>query len=120
MNPSPVVTHLPPDLTGKQFTLTVGGQTKTYTRDKEGKRQAIIDGLNAIETVAVEQAVYLLSQAALQVVAAVLYPDGIQTAEVYKLVCQVTEKACTHLYSRRALSNCVTSGKNVRLCPLRV
>jgi hypothetical protein len=30
-------------------------------------------------------------------VAAVLYPDGIQTEEAYRLVCQVTEKACAHI-----------------------
>lgn len=97
MNPSPVVTHLPPDPTGKQFILTVGGQTKTYTHNKEGKRQAILDGLNAIETVAVGQDVYLPSNESLQVVAAVLYPDGIQTESAYQTVCDVTEKACMHL-----------------------
>lgn len=97
MNPSPVVTHLPPDPTGKQFILTVGGQTKTYTHNKEGKRQAILDGLNAIETVAVGQDVYLPSNESLQVVAAVLYPDGIQTESAYQTVCDVTEKACAHL-----------------------
>ena len=97
MNPSPVVTHLPPDPTGKQFTLTVGGQTKTYTNNKEGKRQAILDGLSAIETVAIGQDVYLPSNESLQVVAAVLYPDGIQTESAYQTVCDVTEKACAHL-----------------------
>lgn len=97
MNPSPVVTHLPPDPTGKQFTLTVGGQTKTYTNNKEGKRQAILDGLNTIETVAIGQDVYLPSNESLQVVAAVLYPDGIQTESAYQTVCDVTEKACAHL-----------------------
>lgn len=97
MNPSPVVTHLPPDPTGKQFTLTVGGQTKTYTHNKEGKRQAILDGLNAIETITVGQDVYLPSNESLQVVAAVLYPDGIQTEAAYQTVCDVTEKACAHL-----------------------
>jgi len=97
MNPSPVVTHLPPDPTGKQFTLTVGGQTKTYANNKEGKRQAILDGLSAIETAAVGQDVYLPSNESLQVVAAVLYPDGIQTEAAYQTVCDVTEKACAHL-----------------------
>ena len=97
MNPSPVVTHLPPDPTGKQFALTVGGQSKTYTNNKEGKRQAILDGLSAIETVAIGQDVYLPSNESLQVVAAVLYPDGIQTESAYQTVCDVTEKACAHL-----------------------
>jgi hypothetical protein len=56
MNTSPVIANLTHAATsGKQFTLTVGGQTKTYSHDKEGKRQAIIDGLNAIETVAIGQ-----------------------------------------------------------------
>jgi hypothetical protein len=82
---------------GQHFTLPINGERRTYTNDKEGRRQAILDGLEAIETVAVGQDVYLPSNAALQVVAAVLYPDGIQTEEAYRLVCQVTEKACAHL-----------------------
>jgi hypothetical protein len=86
-----------PVVGGKQFTLTVGDQTQTYTNDKEGKRQAILDGLVAIETVAVGQDVYLPSSESLQVVAAVLYPDGIQTEAAYQTVCDVTEKACAHI-----------------------
>ena len=81
---------------GQHFTLSIDGEQHTYTNDKEGKRQAILDGLEAIEIVSVGQDVYLPSNAALQVVAAVLYPDGIQSEEGYKLVCQVTEKACAH------------------------
>lgn len=82
---------------GKTFTLSVNGEQRTYANDKEGKRQAILDGLNAIETVAVGQNVYLPSNEALQVVAAVLYPDGIQTEAAYQTVCDVTEKASAHL-----------------------
>lgn len=82
---------------GKAFTLSVNGEQCTYTNDKEGKRQAILDVLNAIETVAVGQDVYLPSNEALQVVAAVLYPDGIQTEAAYQTVCDVTEKASAHL-----------------------
>jgi hypothetical protein len=82
---------------GQHFTLSINGERRTYTADKDGKRQAILDGLEAIETVAVGQDVYLPSNAALQVVAAVLYPEGIRTEEAYQLVCRVTGKACTHI-----------------------
>lgn len=82
---------------GDTFTLSLNGEPRTYTNDKEGKRQAILDGLNAIETMAVGEDVYLPSNESLQVVAAVLYPDGIQTEVAYQTVCQVTEKACAHL-----------------------
>lgn len=82
---------------GKTFTLSINGEQRSYTNDKEGKRQAVLDGLNAIETVAVGQDVYLPSNESLQVVAAVLYPDGIQTEAAYQTVCDVNEKACAHL-----------------------
>lgn len=82
---------------GNTFTLSLNGKSQTYTNDKEGKRQAILDGLNAIETMTVGENVYLPSNESLQVVAAVLYPDGIQTEAAYQTVCQVTEKACAHL-----------------------
>lgn len=82
---------------GNTFMLSLNGKTQTYTNDKEGKRQAILDGLNAIETMTVGGDVYLPSNESLQVVAAVLYPDGIQTEAAYQTVCQVTEKACAHL-----------------------
>lgn len=82
---------------GKTFTLSLNGELRTYTHDKEGKRQAILDGLNAIETITVGEDVYLPSNESLQVVAAVLYPDGIQTEAAYQTVCQVTGKACAHL-----------------------
>lgn len=82
---------------GKTFTLSVNGEQRTYPNDKEGKRQAILDGLGAIQPVRVAQDEYLPSNEALQVVAAVLYPDGIQTESAYQTVCQVTEKACAHI-----------------------
>jgi hypothetical protein len=82
---------------GDTFTLLVGSTLRRYSNDKMGKRQAILDGLGAIETVAVGRDVYLPSNAAQQVVATVLHPDGIQTEEAYQLVCQVTEKACAHI-----------------------
>ncbi|WP_420640484.1 hypothetical protein [Candidatus Leptofilum sp.] len=82
---------------GSTFTLSLNGKSQTYTNDKEGKRQAILDGLNDIETMTVGEDVYLPSNESLQVVAAVLYPDGIQTEAAYQTVCQVTEKACAHL-----------------------
>ena len=96
MNPAPDIIHLP-QAHSQQFTLSIDGEQRTYTYDKEGKRQAILDGLNAIKKVTIGQDVYLPSQAALQVVAAVLYPDGIQTEAAYKQVCEVTEKACAHI-----------------------
>ena len=81
----------------KTFTLAVNGEQRTYPTDKEGKRQAILDGLGVIQSVRVAQDEYLPSNEALQVVAAVLYPDGIQTEAAYQVVCQVTEKACAHI-----------------------
>jgi hypothetical protein len=33
------------------FVLSINGKQQTYTNDKAGKRQAILDGLNAIETI---------------------------------------------------------------------
>ncbi len=82
---------------GKTFTLSINGEPRAYSNDKEGRRQAILDGLNTIETVTVGQELYLPSNAALQVIAAVLYPDGIQTEAAFQTVCDVTEKACAHL-----------------------
>ncbi len=79
------------------FTLTINGQDQTYTRDKEGKRQAILDGLRDVPLLTVGDNSYLPHDAALQVVAAVLYPDGIETTEAYHLVCQVTDRACGHI-----------------------
>ena len=86
---------LSPD--GQAFTLSLNGTPRIYSNDKEGKRQAILDGLGVIQSVRVAQDEYLPSNEALQVVAAVLYPDGIQTEAAYQVVCQVTEKACAHI-----------------------
>lgn len=82
---------------GKTFTLSIKGEQHSYTNDKEGKRQAILDGLNAIEPITANQDVYLPSNESLQVIAAVLYPEGIQTEAAYQTVYDVTEKACAHL-----------------------
>lgn len=77
--------------------LSIHGEPHTYPNDKTGKRQAILDGLNAIPTIAVGQDTYMPSNEALQLVATVMYPDGIQTEAAYQTVCQVTEKACAHI-----------------------
>ena len=74
--------------------LTVSGEVRAYPPTKEGKRQAILDGLEAIPTLTVDGAVYLPSNEALQVVAAVMFPDGIRTDEAYRLVAQTAAKAC--------------------------
>jgi hypothetical protein len=80
---------------GSTFSLSVGGESRTYKADKEGRRQAILDGLAALETVTVGDEVYLPAGDALQLVAGVLYADGIQTEEQYETACRTTEKACT-------------------------
>ncbi len=80
-----------------KFILSINDQQHTYTNDKAGKRQAILDGLNAIETFTSGTEVYLPSNVALQLVAAVLFPDGIRTEDAYQTVCQVTEKACAFI-----------------------
>jgi hypothetical protein len=53
------------DAGGKTFALSIGGQRHTYRNDKEDKRQAILDGLNTIETVVLDRDVYLPSNQAL-------------------------------------------------------
>jgi hypothetical protein len=80
-----------------KLSLSINGKPHTYTNDKAGKRQAILDGLNAIETITSGTDVYLPSDEALQWVATVLYPNGIQTEAEYQTVCQVTEKACAFI-----------------------
>jgi hypothetical protein len=79
---------------GNTFTLSIDGESRTYTSDKDGKRQAILDGLGALETVTAGDDVYLPADAALQLAATVLYPDGIETEEQYETVCRTTDKAC--------------------------
>lgn len=93
-----VTTPSPPPATATgEIYLTVHGEARAYPRTKEGKRQAILDGLAAIPTLTVDGAVYLPDAAALQVVASALYPDGIQTTEAYQVVAQTTAKACAHI-----------------------
>jgi len=82
---------------GKTFTLSINGEQHTYPNDKAGKRQAILDGLNAIPTMTAGGDTYLPGDDALQVVAAVMYPGGIQTEKAYDLVQRTAAKACTHL-----------------------
>ena len=81
----------------KTFSLFINGEHRHYTHDKEGKRQAILDSLDTIKTVDVDEGTYLPNEAALQVVATVMYPGGVQSKEAYQIVCNVTEKACAHL-----------------------
>lgn len=80
-----------------EFTLGINGDTYTYTADKEGKRQAILDCLGYIETTAVGNDTYLPASIALEVVAEVLYPGGIQDDRQYKATVVTTDKACAHL-----------------------
>ncbi|HID50679.1 MAG TPA: hypothetical protein EYP41_01405 [Anaerolineae bacterium] len=82
---------------GKTFTLVIEDKPHRYANDKEGKRQAILDGLNAIPTITAGEDTYLPDDAALQVAAAVMYPDGIQTEKAYDLVRRTAAKACAHL-----------------------
>ncbi len=82
---------------GKIFTQSVNSELRSYPNDKEGKRQAILDGLNAIEPVTVGEDVYLPSDAALQVVADIMYPKGIRTEKAYEIVRRTTAKACAYL-----------------------
>ncbi|MCP4423269.1 MAG: hypothetical protein GY803_02125, partial [Chloroflexi bacterium] len=88
---------------GTTFTLVYDANKKrddnqhSYSNDKEGKRQAILDGLNRIEPIAVAEDVYLPSDDALQIVATILFPDGIQTEKAYEAVRRTAEKACTHI-----------------------
>jgi hypothetical protein len=89
-----LITH-PGD--GQTFIVTINGQEKSYTSDKAGKRQAILDGLQAIPPVTAGNDTYLPSNQALQIVAAVMYPAGIQTEEAYEKVSLATGKACALL-----------------------
>jgi hypothetical protein len=79
----------------RQFSLTWPNQPpKTYPFSKEGKRQAILDGLQRIPTLAVDQQQYLPSAPALELVALVLYPQGVASEDAYNLVRRTTAKAC--------------------------
>jgi hypothetical protein len=83
--------------TDEGIVLSIDGEERRYPNNKEGKRQAILDSLQVIPTVTVGEAVYLPSNAALQAVAAVLYPGGIESEPAYRAVAQTTEKACAYL-----------------------
>lgn len=100
-----------------KLTLSIKGEPHTYSNDKAGKRQAILDGLNAIPTISVGQDTYLSSSEALQLVAAVMYPEGIQTEAAYQTVCQVTEKACNHIGYGGEVQSFGATGRC--LCPAR-
>jgi hypothetical protein len=80
---------------GQQFTLSLpGGPARSYSNDKAGKRQAILDGLQALPTVTVDGQTYLPSAPALELVALVIYPEGIASEAAYQKVCAATSKAC--------------------------
>jgi hypothetical protein len=80
-----------------EFTLTINGNVHSYTDNKEGKRAAILDCLNAVPLTAVHDDIYLPANAALEVVATVLYPEGIASDKAYQTAVTVTNKACAHL-----------------------
>jgi hypothetical protein len=89
----------PPAFTpdGRAFVMTIAGQDKQYSNDNPGKRQAILDGLCAIPPLAVGQESYLPSAPVLEIVAAVIYPEGVQTDKAYENVRVAAEKACALL-----------------------
>ncbi|MCP4415981.1 MAG: hypothetical protein GY805_05120, partial [Chloroflexi bacterium] len=98
MNAPPVITEITRSPDGTTFTLVYDANKQHhYSNDKEGKRQAILDGLNSIEPITVAEDVYLPSDAALQIVAAILFPDGIQTEKAYAAVRRTAAKACLHI-----------------------
>lgn len=97
MNNSPTISHLKEQATAEQFTITINDQPHTYPNNKDGKRKAILDGLHAIEPLTVDEDSYLSSHTALQIVATILYPSGIQTKAAYETVCSVTDRACAHI-----------------------
>jgi hypothetical protein len=89
----------PPAFTpdGRAFVMAIAGQEKQYSNDNPGKRQAILDGLGAIPPLAVDQESYLPSAPVLEIVAAVIYPEGVQTNRAYDNVRVAAEKACALL-----------------------
>ncbi|MCP4419915.1 MAG: hypothetical protein GY805_25155, partial [Chloroflexi bacterium] len=103
MNTPPVITEITRSPDGTTFTLVYDTNKQhddkqhRYSNDQEGKRQAILDGLNSIETITVAEDVYLPSNAALQLIAIILYPDGIQTEKAYEAVRRTAAKACLHI-----------------------
>lgn len=91
------VTFLSRDAAANTFSLAINGQEHIYTNNKDGKRQAIVEGLQAIQPLQVGENTYLPSNLALEVVAVVMYPDGIPNEAAFKTLADVTEKACAHI-----------------------
>jgi hypothetical protein len=96
MTTSPV-TFLARDAAANTFTLSINGEEHTYPTTKDGKRQAIVDSLQAIPLLQVADKTYLPSNLALEVVAVVMYPDGVPHETAFKTLTDVTEKACAHI-----------------------
>lgn len=81
------MTHFP--------SLSIDGRPHTCPNSKEGLQQAILDGLATAPTLTTANGqICLSSNIALEVVAAILYPEGIETEEAYQRVCRIAEKAC--------------------------
>jgi hypothetical protein len=91
------VTFLARDAAANTFTLTINGQEHTYPTTKDGKRQAIVDSLQAIPPLQVGDKTYLPSNLALEAVAVVMYPDGVPNETAFRTLTDVTEKACAHI-----------------------
>ena len=95
--PTSPVTFLSRDAAANTFTLAINGEEHTYPTSKDGKRQAIVDSLQAIPPLQVGDRTYLPSNLALEVVAVVMYPDGVPNESAFKTLADVTEKACAHI-----------------------
>jgi hypothetical protein len=65
----------------------------TLSQILEDVQSAIVQ----LPTVEVGQEIYISSTAAIEAAATILYPDGIQTEEVYQHVNEVTEQVCAKL-----------------------
>lgn len=91
------VSFLVRDVAANTFTLVINGQEHTYPASKDGKRQAIVDSLQAIPLLEVGDKTYLPSNLALEAVAVVMYPDGIPNEAAFRTLTDVTEKACAHI-----------------------
>lgn len=94
---SPVITFAGRSAADNTFTLVINGQECTYPNNKEGKRQAIVDGLHRIQPIQVGDKRYLPSNPALEVVGVVMYPEGVPSEAAFKALVDVTEKACAHI-----------------------
>lgn len=96
MKNTPIIKQIGP-AGNDEFTLTINGDVRSYTDNKEGKRRAILDCLNAIPITAVGTDEYLPASAALELVATILFPEGIASDKAYETAVSVTDKACAHL-----------------------